>query len=206
MTGGEIADKCQRYKGELKKWEKWFMKENGRMPGKADVAQDKKIRDKYRKYYHYRDLVKKGQVEEHREDEDAEPVVHTPVKKKKKEREPSPVEEEVDRSDGSTTPMIDRYVELGPTPQLNGRVMGLFESSQTPIKSTPSKKIKTPVATSPGVMSTPSKEEHSQSKEEQKQIVSEISSTPGYLEKQQRWIIWECLQWAHRRSGNGCRV
>jgi DNA replication regulator SLD2 len=191
MSGGEIEDKCQRYKGELKRWEKWFLKENGRMPGKEDVAQDKKVRDKYRKYYHYRGLIKKGKVEEtgDKEDETLDSV-HTPVKKKKA-KEPSPVEdaveEDVDRSDGST-PMVDRYIELGPTPQLNGRVLGLFESSLTPIKSTPPKKIEAPAmtnnASSPVVVTTPSKQASSPSKEEQKQIVAEISSTPGYLEKQ----------------------
>ncbi|KAA8916093.1 hypothetical protein TRICI_001744 [Trichomonascus ciferrii] len=193
MSGGELEDKCQRYKGELKRWEKWFLKKNGRMPGKEDVAQDKKVRDKYRKYYHYRDLIKKDKVEEkadkEKEKEAAIEPMHTPVKKK---REPSPEkeaveEEEANRSDGST-PMVDRYVELGPTPQLNGRVMGLFESSLTPIKSTPTKKMEAHAATesvsSPVVVATPSKPASSPNEEKRKQMIAEISSTPVYLEKQ----------------------
>lgn len=92
-------------KKTLKTWETLFFQENGRKPTKKDIKANKEIAAQYKEY----GRLKKQQTS-----------LSTPAKS--------------DVSIEQSTPTKPKaLLELGPTPQLNGRLVGIFEL-QTPAK------------------------------------------------------------------------
>lgn len=132
--GHLLEQKYCRYKKELKDWEREFEQSNGRQPTRDDIGTE--LRGKYKKYAYYKDLIKKQQKKKTGNPQSDEQNFSTPKKKKPVAAEdPAPGSEEENEEEDTE---LDRYTELGPTPQLQGRVLGLFDV-QTP-SSTPSKR------------------------------------------------------------------
>lgn len=95
---------------EIKTWEYSFAKTNkGRKPSAEDVKQNKEISLKYKQYHRLR---KQDQDPEPHDEPHDEPQHTTPVK-----LQPS----------------------LGPTPQMDGKVLGIFEVKGSPTEMTPTK-------------------------------------------------------------------
>lgn len=119
---------------ELKEWEYKFFKENSRKPGSEDIRKEPAIKAKYKQY----SRQKKAK-------DDSSHGLNTPEKDKT-------VQTEIDE-----TPTK----EVFPTPQLNGRVLGLFEMKlpETPSKTKETVDVCTPerniLITTPSSKRTP---------------------------------------------------
>lgn len=128
-------------KQEIKRWEHRFEKQHGRKATKEDIRGDAVVAGMYKEFWRAR---KKARAPE-RELETAtgpererEVVVEAPAL-------------------GSTTTVSTSPTAYGPTPQVNGRVLGLLEVSTTPTLSPSKASGSTPAAPTPlPVDNTPS--------------------------------------------------
>lgn len=153
----QSSDRATALRAELKQWEKDFAAANaGRKAGKGDIKANAHIAARYKEYEKLKskpaESSAKGSRDAVIEDQSA---VTTPSKKRK--RRPNTVNtprkhtvlESPHKSGHSPqengnvtgTPSITRTV-VGPTPQKDGRVLGLFDL--LPEKDTPAKAIKVP--------------------------------------------------------------
>lgn len=126
----------EQLKIELKQWEHSFIKEHGRDPGKEDIKKLPEIRNMYKKYARLR----KGNTTD---------VPHAVSERKS--------DVKADNAQNTT------IIELGPTPQIYGKAMSIFDMNLSPIKA--SQVIMTGVAED----SAPENE----SKDEQPQLPAE---------------------------------
>ncbi|KAK8227160.1 DNA replication/checkpoint protein [Phyllosticta capitalensis] len=153
---------CDSLKSELKAFERSFFEANGRKPGRADIKAAGDIAPKYKEYARLRDLLN-GQGEPSspkRKEHDHAPESQTPTKKVKttKVHAATPSrrhsskhatlatpskhhdgQEEPQEAPLSATKIFnDSYMRslLGPTPQKDGYVLGIFDllPSATPSK------------------------------------------------------------------------
>ncbi|AET41230.1 Sld2p Ecym_7404 [Eremothecium cymbalariae DBVPG len=93
----------EELKVQLKRWEHQFLKQNGRSPIKEDIRAHPDIKNKYKQYAKLK---------------------HYQAKKPKLTRSPSKV--------SHLTPQKRVDAELGPTPQIYGKVLSLFEMNISP--------------------------------------------------------------------------
>lgn len=124
----------ERLRGELKTWERAFEKENARKPTAADVKAHSEISAKY-KLYHKSFRIKSSSSTQ---------VMHPKAKSEYESmatalQRISPPKR--NRENDILTPVKgiqggDDVETVGPTPQLNGRMLGLFDGiqEQTPLK------------------------------------------------------------------------
>ncbi|AGO10411.1 AaceriABL045Wp [[Ashbya] aceris (nom. inval.)] len=102
-------------KVQLKTWERQFLEENGRSPIKEDIKAHPEIRRKYKEYTSLKKQLSK----------------ETTAKSLQKHGSPAKV----------THPTPQKYleaeIELGPTPQIYGKVVSLFEMHISPLKRAP---------------------------------------------------------------------
>lgn len=113
---------------EIKAWEHSFQKKHGRVPLREDIKQNNVISSLYKQY---RDL-KKGPAKA--------------LKLPKKTRIDVQIEDSDE--DGSGTDMENATsvavgIQLGPTPQANGKILSLFDTRMTPPESSPLKSKQT---------------------------------------------------------------
>jgi hypothetical protein len=116
-----------RLRAELKTWERAFEKQNGHKPGPADVKANAEISAKYKTYhkaFRTKSLGKEKTKTEYESTANALKRI-TPQKRQR---------------DDVLTPVKgvqvgDDVESVGPTPQLNGRMLGLFDGikDQTPL-------------------------------------------------------------------------
>lgn len=123
----------------IKTWEHDFQRAHGKVPSKEDIKKDAVIRMKYKQY----SLYKQGKPEKANKIKVPQLYPSTPSKRRilqlttpQKTSPSSPFNNGHGNLGGS--PSI--VTELGPTPQLNGRVLSIFEILRSPQKS-PLKKI-----------------------------------------------------------------
>ncbi|RKF53573.1 DNA replication regulator SLD2 [Erysiphe neolycopersici] len=142
VSSGSPEDRAKVLRAELKKWEKEFTaKNNGKKASRQDIRQNIKIAAKYKEYNRIRDAQTHHNSrilqEKHRlqsktnerkqklqtaEDHFQERFL-TPRKRKisLEEREPD------DSPSVARSLFTPRKISLGPTPQKEGRVLGLFD-------------------------------------------------------------------------------
>lgn len=122
-------------KKTLKDWENDFCQRHGKRPEKADIKKYPAIQQKYKEYRH----LKAGKIAVKTvKTVEINTGLSTPQKS-------SPIQEivttDVDHVEDSPTKVL---TQIGPTPQLNGRIMGIFDLNKTPDKNqavTPSKDV-----------------------------------------------------------------
>ncbi|GMM35355.1 hypothetical protein DASC09_026800 [Saccharomycopsis crataegensis] len=133
-------------KRSLKDWEKQFTKDHDRKPSKADIKAHPDIESKYKEYKvlryggkekpETRDHHHRSMHHQHFKDPSQKPVRSKEFVNTFGLRTP-------DKSSPDTTRSVHQspaespskqVVELGPTPQLNGRLLGIFEESSGMVK------------------------------------------------------------------------
>lgn len=124
---------------QIKDWEHSFIKNNGRNPTKSDIKQNNEISLKYKQYRNYR--INKSNP------------LKTPTKAKKHVQQ---LETPQKTSPLNSSPPIQVH-ELGPTPQLNGRVLSIFDVSTSPSVTPTKQMINVTVDDEFALNSTPSK-------------------------------------------------
>ncbi|KAI0397539.1 hypothetical protein F5Y17DRAFT_347719 [Xylariaceae sp. FL0594] len=140
--------KSTRLRAELKQFEAdWASRNGGKKPSRQDIKQNPSIASKYKKYNEVRDIVA-GKIQikapaaapssrKRNSEEAAVAVTLTPSKRSRSIQTPSKVRiidvEAEDRDDTFQTPSSRTLfspampTSIGPTPQKNGRVLGLFD-------------------------------------------------------------------------------
>ncbi|KAI6844563.1 hypothetical protein KC315_g6844 [Hortaea werneckii] len=171
-SGSEILERqVADLKTALKAWEKGFAAENGgKKPSREDIKKDASISAKYREYDRLRrptSFAKPAETPRRhrclrpesahkrtalRERTGNAAAATTPKRAAKTTLAPELVQEE--EPDVEPTPAFIRSA-LGPTPQKDGQVLGIFDLPQS---ATPSKRLSMPsIAESPTAKSSPSK-------------------------------------------------
>ncbi|KAG6036128.1 hypothetical protein E4U41_005758 [Claviceps citrina] len=138
--------KSKDLRAELKRWEnEWAQTHGGKKPGRQDIKDNAEIARKYKDYNKYRDILSgkipppsKSSPKLRKRQSDSASAV-TPLKRTKYAETPSkqrPREghREDEEEQLMNTPAISRKLfspapvtSLGPTPQRDGRVLGLFD-------------------------------------------------------------------------------
>ena len=118
-------------RAELKLWERAFEKANGHKPTPADVKANAEISMKYKLYHKSFRAAKPSKRENDRPKSEFVSTAYalkqiTPQKRRRDTDSITPAK---------TTQASDGVETVGPTPQLNGRMLGLFEGilDQTPL-------------------------------------------------------------------------
>jgi DNA replication and checkpoint protein len=163
----QLASKCHELRVQLKEWEKWFADTNsGRKPGKEDIKKNPEIAAKYKTYNRTRDVLdgkknaeslqrpspsarkqKSAHLKRTEQDHGQSPrrtLFTTPRKPQRALPESHPsILDPYDAPPASVSP--HPYVfknAVGPTPQRDGKCLGLFDllSSSRSIPSTRKRK------------------------------------------------------------------
>ncbi|GAB7344469.1 hypothetical protein MBLNU457_2307t1 [Dothideomycetes sp. NU457] len=160
-----VDEQISLLRQELKSWEKNFAAQNGgRKAGREDIKRDPAIAAKYKEY----DQLRRPRQTAHQSPNkrtnrlqhtsspskrrpDVQPIAATPTKRAQKLSFKSP-EQPLQAREPSPTPQAIRQ-RLGPTPQKDGQILGLFDSFST----TPSKPREALSSIDANVAATPSK-------------------------------------------------
>ncbi|GAO19206.1 uncharacterized protein UV8b_05143 [Ustilaginoidea virens] len=178
-TKAAYENKCQEIRAELKRWENdWTQTHDGSKPGRQDIKDNPDIARRYKDYNRYRDLLS-GKLPLPRSNSDAKPPkrkpdaapasapAETPLKRTRYAETPS--KQRAPDEELMNTPAIARKLfspapvtSLGPTPQRDGRVLGLFDllverELHTPSKHNTAKASGTPSRRSRNAPLTPRK-------------------------------------------------
>ncbi|KAI0189094.1 DNA replication/checkpoint protein [Xylaria flabelliformis] len=123
---------------ELKQFEAdWASRNGGKKPGRQDIKQNPSIASKYKKYNHVRDVLAGKQPatppRPRKRTSENDPSQQTPSKRPKSVWTPSRVRT-IDVDDGIFQTPSSRILfspamptSIGPTPQKNGRILGMFD-------------------------------------------------------------------------------
>ncbi|KAL2752123.1 hypothetical protein ACRALDRAFT_1083682 [Sodiomyces alcalophilus JCM 7366] len=164
-------------RAELKSWESaWAKSHDGRKPGRGDIKDNPDIgippARKYKQYNKLRDILSgkvapppKPHVEPKKRRSPAEFKTQTPSKRQKHFETPSKTRPSPHNPTSAATPSISRTLfspapprSIGPTPQRDGRVLGLFDLMVERELGTPSRGAGvTAVCEAPSSQTTPSK-------------------------------------------------
>ncbi|KAG5984250.1 hypothetical protein E4U55_005521 [Claviceps digitariae] len=154
-TKAEYDEKSRDLRAQLKRWENdWARTHDGKKPGRQDIKDNAEIARKYKDYNKCRDILSgklpppsKSKPETKKRPSDPASAV-TPLKRTKYTETPSKQRPHDD--DLMNTPAISRKLFspapvtcLGPTPQRDGRVLGLFDLLVEKELGTPSRKENT---------------------------------------------------------------
>ncbi|KAJ6783983.1 hypothetical protein PWT90_07646 [Aphanocladium album] len=173
QTKASYEQKSKQLRADLKKWEsEWASSHGGSKPGRKDIKDNPSIAAKYKEYNQTRDILAgkipvpaKEQPNPKKRRPDPPPT-ETPLKKNKYVETPMK-NRTVDEDQFMSTPAISRKLfspapvtSIGPTPQRDGKVLGLFDLLVEKELGTPSKSANNPPST-PGrrrnLDATPSK-------------------------------------------------
>lgn len=157
MGIAELHDRSQKLRAEVKAWEKSFVSIHGHKPAHADLKEAGEIAQKSKEYYKLRERLSGPDINE---------GTSPPFKKRRiskadqqvyqapPQTHPSTIDP-YDSPRAVTTPRAIRTV-IGPTPQRNGTVLGLFDLLSPP--STHSASGASPLrVVGQGLKSTPSR-------------------------------------------------
>ncbi|OAQ66187.1 DNA replication regulator SLD2 [Pochonia chlamydosporia 170] len=173
-TKTRYETKAKDLKTDLKTWEnEWAKTHAGSKPGRQDIKDNPDIAQKYKEYNKVRDILSgkqpppaKPEPKPKKRQPDHVPT-ETPLKRTKYAETPS--KQRHHDEELMNTPAISRKLfspapvtSLGPTPQRDGRVLGLFDllvekELGTPSKKDSSKPPGTPSRSRANILSTPSK-------------------------------------------------
>lgn len=131
-------------KRRIKDWEKAFRAENGNVPTKADIKANNEIRKAYKTYHQLKEKLKTGQSKHGSRASENGPKGDSNTKaldpqKAAPNRSVSVSIGTDDEAESDHTRMSSANVELGPTPQANGRVLSIFDMMISPPESSPLK-------------------------------------------------------------------
>ncbi|RYO78937.1 hypothetical protein DL764_010069 [Monosporascus ibericus] len=162
-TAQELRTELKRFEGD------WAKQNDGRKPGREDIKQNPDIAKKYKQYSRVRDILA-GKVEPPKAEEPSrsrkrtseEAAVQTPSKRHRSIETPSKLRQydvdEVSFETPSSRKLFSPTVptSIGPTPQKDGRVLGLFDLLVENDENTPSRP-RTGEAEDANVQATPSR-------------------------------------------------
>ncbi|KAF4972905.1 hypothetical protein FZEAL_9485 [Fusarium zealandicum] len=153
-TKAEYESQSQQLRLDLKNWETgWANAHKGKKPGRGDIKANHEIASKYKQYNKLRDIIS-GKIPPPAQEEtrprkrqsDTFPT-QTPTKRTKHAETPSKNRTQDHDEDLMNTPAISRKLfspasvtSVGPTPQRDGVVLGLFDLMVEKELGTPSKK------------------------------------------------------------------
>ena len=139
QTRAKYEALSQDIRADLKEWESsWANSHANKKPGREDIKQNGEIAAKYKEYNKVRDILsgKAPIPTEHdrRQKRKSEQLpIETPVKRQRPTETPSKAMRDPD-AELMSTPAISRKLfspaaakSIGPTPQRDGRVLGLFD-------------------------------------------------------------------------------
>ncbi|KAH8880347.1 hypothetical protein GQ53DRAFT_670133 [Thozetella sp. PMI_491] len=209
-------DRSQQLRAALKKWEgDWAKAHGGDKPARNDIKQNPDIAHKYKQYNKVRDILA-GKIPPPPEDEpnqrkrkSTEPnkatsSTETPSKRTKLAQTPSKAQGFAQDIPDAVTPSLSRKLfspsaptSIGPTPQKDGRVLGLFDL----LAGTPSRSAgnsdSTASARGPQTLTTPSKRDATRP-----ELASggKLSRTP--VSSGKRAMLDSFMTPLHKRDGN----
>lgn len=166
---------AQELRAALKQFEgDWAKKNDGKKPGRNDIKANPIIAQKYKKYNHVRDILD-GKIQPPKKKESktrtSKPetaTTQTPSKRSRPAATPSRPKPNVDLLDGIETPSIRRLfspvvpTSIGPTPQRDGKILGLFDLLDENDDKTPSRPRHGDATIPTQVNATPTKRTHSE--------------------------------------------
>ncbi|KAF4469354.1 DNA replication regulator SLD2 [Fusarium albosuccineum] len=171
-TKAEYESQSQQLRVDLKQWENdWAKAHKGKKPGRDDIKANQEIASKYKQYNKLRDILSgkvppptKAETKPRKRQSDTLPA-QTPTKRTKHAVTPSKNRIQDHNEELMNTPAISRKLfspasvtSVGPTPQRDGRVLGLFDLLVEKELGTPSKSTSaTKTDTKRGIDATPSK-------------------------------------------------
>ncbi|KAI0475073.1 DNA replication/checkpoint protein [Xylariaceae sp. FL0804] len=140
-------------RSDLKRFEAgWARDHDGKKPGRQDIKQNPEIAQKYKQYNHVRDVLEGKVAPKSKEAsklpskrKPVEACVQTPSKKSKVAHTPSKLRHQAIDDATFETPSARRLfspaipTSIGPTPQRDGRILGLFDLLEEHSENTPSK-------------------------------------------------------------------
>ncbi|CAJ2508880.1 Uu.00g139060.m01.CDS01 [Anthostomella pinea] len=196
-------------RADLKRFEAdWSRNNAGKKPGREDIKQNPDIARKYKEYNQVRDILSGKQLpKQHKE----------PSKSRKRRSEDSHAQTQSKRTRPAQTPSKSRHIaiedptfetpsarrlfspavptSIGPTPQKDGRVLGLFDLLVDDVENTPLKGTnEEPSAKDATIQATPSKKPADEMEE------SRLGRTPMSASK--RTMLDAFMTPLKRREGN----
>ncbi|KAJ3939368.1 uncharacterized protein N0V96_010816 [Colletotrichum fioriniae] len=171
-TKAEYELQSQKLRAELKTWEtSWAKSHDGKKPGRGDIKSNADIAQKYKQYNKVRDILSgktpspSKEAPKPKKRDDIPPLARTPSKKTKHTETPSKRRTNSEDAALTSTPSISRTLfspvaprSIGPTPQRDGRVLGLFDLMVERELGTPSRKnMNINTSADARVMTTPRK-------------------------------------------------
>ncbi|KAI1086099.1 DNA replication/checkpoint protein [Rostrohypoxylon terebratum] len=177
MDEGErqkYEEQSKQLRADLKRFEAdWANRNGGAKPRREDIKQNPDIAQKYKKYNHVRDILagkiqppnpKAKESTSSRKRVPEESLVETPSKRSKPVETPSHIRERIIDPELFATPSTTRKLfspamptSIGPTPQRDGRILGLFDLMDDENEDTPSKAPSNRTSRDDKVQATPSK-------------------------------------------------
>ncbi|KAI2635612.1 DNA replication/checkpoint protein [Hypomontagnella submonticulosa] len=167
----KYEEKSKQLRAELKQFEAdWASRNAGNKPRREDIKQNPDIARKYKKYNQVRDILagkipppqaKKVPTPGKRMPEEG--LAQTPSKRQKSVETPSHLRERIIDPEMFETPSTRKLfspalpTSIGPTPQRDGRVLGLFDLMEENDENTPSKSGNGESLENFNVQATPSK-------------------------------------------------
>ncbi|KAI0382560.1 DNA replication/checkpoint protein [Hypomontagnella monticulosa] len=167
----KYEEKSKQLRAELKQFEAdWASRNGGNKPSREHIKQNPDIARKYKKYNQVRDILagkipppqpKKASTPRKRIPDES--LAQTPSKRQKSVETPSHLRERIIDPEMFETPSTRKLfspalpTSIGPTPQRDGRVLGLFDLMEENDENTPSKSKNDESIENFKVQATPSK-------------------------------------------------
>ncbi|KAI1451335.1 DNA replication/checkpoint protein [Annulohypoxylon moriforme] len=167
----KYEEQSKQLRADLKRFEAdWASHNGGTKPRREDIKQNPDIARKYKKYNQVRDILA-GKIQPPKESSSSsrkrmpeENLAETPTKRSKPVETPSHLRERIIDPELFATPSTTRKLfspaiptSIGPTPQRDGRILGLFDLLDENEENTPSKGPPTRSVQDNKVQATPSK-------------------------------------------------
>ncbi|ROT35796.1 hypothetical protein SODALDRAFT_346038 [Sodiomyces alkalinus F11] len=187
-------------RAELKTWESaWAKSHHGRKPGRDDIKRNPDIAQKYKQYNKLRDILS-GKVpppskhdDQQKKRKSVDLKTQTPSKRQKHLETPSKPRSSPYNPKSTATPSISRTLfspaaprSIGPTPQRDGRVLGLFDLMVERELGTPSRGTGvTAICEAPTSQTTPSKRKAAEMEDDDDNDTKPGRRTPMSASKRQ---------------------
>ncbi|KAK6953349.1 hypothetical protein Daesc_005652 [Daldinia eschscholtzii] len=169
----KFEDTCKQLRADLKHFEAdWASRNGGAKPGREDIKKNPEIARKYKKYNQVRDILsgkipppknKSKESSSSRKREPEEVLAVTPSKRSKPTETPLHMRERIIDPEMFETPSSRKLfspavpTSVGPTPQRDGRILGLFDLLEENDENTPSKNRRGGSLEDNAIHATPSK-------------------------------------------------
>ncbi|KAI1099468.1 DNA replication/checkpoint protein [Jackrogersella minutella] len=166
----KYEEETKQLRADLKRFETdWANRNAGSKPSREDIKENPDIARKYKKYNHFRDVLAgkapppkvKERLSRKRMPEES--LVETPSKRSKPVETPSSIRQRIIDPELFATPSTRKLfspaipTSIGPTPQRDGRILGLFDLMDENDENTPSKGPNGESAGDDKIQATPSK-------------------------------------------------